>query len=92
MVVITLPGIIIYNTQGQFSGKTGTNFSMFKNRNNNLSPASEGNTLMSLKNLIIGMSMSGYVKTKEFNERELMSGSEVGKKTFALISSESGKV
>lgn len=36
--------------------------------------------------------MSGYVKSKEFNERELMSESEVGKKTFALINSESGKV
>lgn len=36
--------------------------------------------------------MSGYVKSKEFNERELMSGSEVGKKTFALINSKSGKV
>lgn len=31
------------------------------------------------------MSMSVYVKSKELNERELMSGSEVGKKTFALI-------
>lgn len=29
---------------------------------------------------------------KEFNERELMSGSEIGKKTFASINSESGKV
>lgn len=33
-----------------------------------------------------------YVKSKEFNERELMSGSEAGKKNFALINSESGKV
>lgn len=32
------------------------------------------------------------VSSKEFNERELMSGSEVGKKTFASINSESGKV
>lgn len=32
------------------------------------------------------------VSSKECNERELMSGSETGKKTFASINPESGKV